>query len=136
NSSAPSPTVLLYDDGSSGPAEVAPTLDLASRVTAQAMAVRVLRMFARRDLPADRWFKNLAPYLTPQAADAYQYSDPTGAPSTEVLDTGRFLPDSTAALAKVSVHTRAGVYLVLLTRNSEQRSWRVDRLVPPENVGD
>ncbi len=132
------PTRQLFDDGSSGPIDLGPTftLDLVSRSTAVTTAVRVMKLYSRRDVSASRWFKDLAPYLTPQAAEVYQYSDPTGAPTTEVLDSGTFLPESSPQLARVSVKTKAGVYLVLLTRNSQQKSWRVDRLISPENAGD
>ena len=45
-------------------------------------------------------------------------------------------PASTPLVARVSVPTDAGVYLVIMARTDESPTWLADRIMPPEGQGD
>ncbi|MGL5929309.1 MAG: hypothetical protein ACRCY8_10255 [Dermatophilaceae bacterium] len=132
----PAPTGVpeQYDDGRTG--APAPGSTLALHETARTDALdrgrTVMSLFARRTVSAERWRTDLAPYLTTQAALAYQYVDPRNVPPTKVTGTVTLTPASTPLVARVAVPTDAGVYLVILSRTDESPTWLADRIMPPE----
>ena len=70
---APTDVPEQHDDGSIGtpmPGSTL-TLDEASRDSAIERGQTVMSLFARRAVDATQWQADLAPYLTPQAAQAY-----------------------------------------------------------------
>lgn len=111
-------------------------LDDEARRVALAMGTEVMRRFARRDIDADTWYNELVPYLTIQAALDYKNTDPANVPPTAVTGEARLTPASSEQVARVSVPTNAGVYLVILSRNPDLPDWRADRIMPPEGYGD
>lgn len=116
---------------------IVPTAD-PDRNEASATARKVMTLFARRTVDADRWIKDLRPWLTPQAAEDYSYTDPANVPATKVTGTPKVIPTDSATLARVHVPTDAGTYLVVLTR-ADSATWKVARITPPETeaeVGD
>jgi hypothetical protein len=135
---APSTIPEQYDDGSTGtPLPGATlTLDRASRTSALTTGKQVMALFARRNVSADRWINDLSPYLTAQAAQAYQYVDPRNVPPTKITGQVKLTPASTSFVARVSVPTDAGVYLVILSRTDDSPTWLADRIMPPEGSGD
>lgn len=151
SSSAPGPVVVptgltpaptdvpeQYDDGSTGlpmPGSTL-TLDAAARTSALDTGKQVMSLFARRDVSADQWWTDLAPYLTPKATQAYKYTDPRNVPPTKITGNPTLTPASTPLVGRVSVPTDAGVYLVILSRADESPKWLADRIMPPEGAGD
>ncbi len=136
----PAPTGVpeQHDDGSTGtpvPGSTL-TLDQASRDSAIERGQTVMSLFARRDVEATQWQADLAPYLTPPAAQAYQYVDPANVPPTKITGPVTLTPASTPLVARVSVPTDAGVYLVIMARTDESPTWLADRIMPPEGQGD
>lgn len=122
------------DDRTREPA-IVPTSD-RDRTTAASTATTVMSLFARRDVSADRWIKDLTPLLTPQAAEDYAYTDPANVPATKVTGPAKVVPTDSATLARIHIPTDAGTYLVVLTRDTDS-AWRVARITPPETeVGD
>ena len=135
---APTDVPEQHDDGSTGtpmPGSTL-TLDQASRDNAIERGETVMSLFARREVEATQWQADLAPYLTPQAAQAYQYVDPANVPPTKITGPVTLTPASTPLVARVSVPTDAGVYLVIMARTDESPTWLADRIMPPEGQGD
>lgn len=119
-------------DGLSDGLEV-PSQAPVDRVTADAArdrAVAALRAFAATDGDAAAWWVALQPYLSVQAVDAYEGTDPALVPVHEV-GTGRVLPGCTAVSCGVAVDTDAGTYTVAMTRPGEPDAvWVVSRFIP------
>jgi len=135
---APSDVPEQHDDGSTGtpmPGSTL-TLDEASQASAIERGQTVMSLFARRAVEPTQWQADLAPYLTPQAAQAYQYVDPANVPPTKITGPVTLTPASTPLVARVSVPTDAGVYLVIMARTDESPTWLADRIMPPEGQGD
>ena len=136
-SPAPATGVEMLDDGTTVE-HVPPTIhtwDAAAGPAAAATAEAAMRLFARRDVPAAQWWTELAPLLSPAAAQPYRHTDPARVPATQITGTTKVLTSSVPAVARVSVPTNAGVYLVILSRN-ETGGWQVERFTPPEGPGD
>lgn len=135
---APTDVPEQYDDGSTGTPMPGSTLTLgaAARTSALDTGKQVMTLFARREVSADQWWTDLAPYLTPKATQAYKYTDPRNVPPTKITGNLTLTPASTPLVARVSVPTDAGVYLVILSRVEESPQWLADRIMPPEGAGD
>ena len=135
---APSNVPEQHDDGSTGTPMPGSTLALddAARASAIERGTKVMTLFARREVSAQQWQAALAPYLTPQAAVAYQYVDPKNVPPTKITGQVTLTPASRPLVARVSVPTDAGVYLVILSRSDQSPTWLADRIMPPEGRGD
>lgn len=135
---APSTVPEQHDDGSTGTPLPGSTLvlDAAAKASAIERGKTVMTLFARRTVSSTQWHADLAPYLTPQAATAYQYVDPANVPPTKITGPVTLTPASTPLVARVSVPTDAGVYLVIMSRSDESPTWLADRIMPPEGSGD
>lgn len=112
-----------------------PTAD-PDRAEAASVAQKVMVLFARPGVDATRWMKDLEPYLSPQAQQDYQGSNPANVPARKVTARAAVVATDSARLARVHVPTDAGVYLVVLSRSPGDPTWRVERITPPEEVGD
>lgn len=117
-STASSPSGLLADE--------------VSEETAKAAAVAGMAAYARPDLPYDQWWAGLEPLLSGQAIPAYQTVDPVNIPVTRVTGEANLPSWDTPRIARVSVPTDAGVYLVIVSRNEADPVWRIERITPPE----
>lgn len=137
-SRAPSDVPQQRDDGSTGTPMTGSklTLDEAAKAEALERGVKVMTLFARRDVSAEQWLNDLVPYLTPQGAMDLRYVDPANVPPTEVTGPAELIPGAIPIYAEVSVPTNAGEYLVIMTRNDESPVWLAARILPPEGFGD
>jgi hypothetical protein len=108
-----------------------PTTD-PDRSQAVARAVHVMKLFCQRHLKREEWFAQLEPYLTEQAAIDFSYTQPYKVRFTKVIDEGKVVPTDSAWLARIHVNTDSGIYLVVVTRTTPDRQWRVARIIPPE----
>ncbi len=137
-SPAPSGLPEMRDDGSTGSRLPGSTLvlDDTSRSDAIAAATKVMGLFARRSVSAEQWWNDLVPLMTAPAAQAYKGTDPANVPPTKVTAAGKVTPASTPLVARVSVPTDAGVYLVILSRTDQSPNWLTERITPPEGAGD
>ena len=95
-----------------------------------------MTLFARRAVSAARWWNDLVPLMTSRAAQAYKYTDPRNVPPTKITGDVNLTPASTPLVARVSVPTDAGVYLVILSRTDADPTWLAERIMPPEGAGD
>ncbi len=137
---APAPGVVpeQHDDGSTGTLRPGSTLalDEIARAKAETTAVQVMTRFARRTVSADQWWNDLAPLMTPKAAQAYRYTDPANVPPTKVTGPANVTTASIPLVARVGVPTDAGIYLVILSRTDQSPDWLAERITPPEGPGD
>lgn len=123
------------EDGEFASPAAAPTADPASDAAAVAAAEAAMQAFTRRDVGAVVWSRGLLPLLTPAAQAAYEGTDPSNVPARAVTGPGALAASPSAFLARVSVPTDAGAYLVLLVRSGAGAPWLVERLTPPETAG-
>ena len=106
-------------------------LDGPDRASARQSAVAVMRAYARPGASPARWWARLAPYLSPEARTAYEGTEPSRIPARLVTGPATLTSSSLPALARVSVPTDVGAYLVILSR-TPATSWQIERLIPPE----
>lgn len=103
----------------------------------QGVAVAFMRLYARPTVDAATWWRDLSEYFTPQASIDYQTVDPANIPAKKVTGQAKLLPSSSPNLARAHVMTDYGTYLVIMSRGAEDPTWKVARVVPPEEgVGD
>lgn len=119
----------------SGPSS-SPTWNSAARLSARSTATRAIRLYVRQDVSAEKWWSDLEPLLTTNAAQAYEGTDPTWGSQVKVTGRGKVLDGGSAYLARVHFPTNHGTYLVLLSRASATDPWLVERFTPPEDRGD
>lgn len=100
----------------------------AARRTARA----AMSAYARPHAGPARWWQDLSPLLSPEARTAYTGTDPAGIGVRTVTGPAALAPSSLPALARVSVPTDVGVYLVVLSRTPQASGWRVERFIAPE----
>lgn len=112
------------------PAGASPTWDRASREDAAATAVEVMTAFARPELQQGRWWRDLAPMLTPSARTTYQYVAVENVPAREVRGEGEVVDDSSPYLTSIEVKTDVGTYTVLLARTGQDAPWLAERIEP------
>ncbi len=97
---------------------------------ATSAARRVVALWARPDLTAEAWWRNLEPLLSASAQQAYAWTDPTTVPRLEVLS-AQVADDATATTPTytvVDVDTTRGVIAVTLTRTTVESGWVMDRM--------
>lgn len=95
-----------------------------------------MRLFARPDVPAGTWWEDLEPYLSPAAQEAYYATDPANVPVTKVTGDVELVDASNELVAIAHLPTDHGLYAVTLSRSPERPAWAVERITPPEDVGD
>ena len=110
--------------------EASPTWDKASRDAATRAAKDVLTAFARPDVPQARWWRDLAPTLTPTARETYKYVAVENVPVREVRGKGRVVDDSSPYLATIEFKTDAGSYTILLSRTGQGAPGLAERIEP------
>lgn len=125
-----------YDDGKDATPQPRLTLDEPARASAIETGTKAMQLYSRRNVSAEKWWADLVPLMTQQAAQAYRGTDPKRVPPLKITGTGKLTPASRPLSARVSVPTSLGEYLVILARTEEAPMWRVDRIVPPESMGE
>lgn len=132
---APSGTELDEEGGKTTVEPMpAPPWDADQRAAAIATAVAALTAFARPDLSSTDWWAAVAPLLTSQAQQDYQYVDPASIPAHQVTGAGTIVDESSRYAVSVSVPSDAGTYTIVLTRQNGEAPWRVARFTPPEGA--
>lgn len=105
----------------------APTWTGADAAATRALALNLLRVMAR-DVPADAWLTDVAPFLTAGGQAAAYGTDPATIPFRDVRDAQVGSPSP--YLAEAVVDTDAGFYSVLMVRAGAGAPWLVDRWEP------
>jgi hypothetical protein len=111
-----------------------PTDDAASDQAALEVGTAAVTAFARPDLPAEQWWAELAPLLSPAATEAYVGTDPAEVPAHAVTGPAWSGESESTFLALTFVPTDAGDYAVLMVRDGGGAPWLVERisLVPAD----
>lgn len=96
-------------------------------------ARHALVLYARPHKRVGAWYRQLQPYLSTAARQAYLGTDPANVPVSRVRSHGRVTRHLGQRLAWVRFRTDVGRYTVVLSRHAGQRRWQVDRFVPARN---
>lgn len=128
---APTPGPAVVPAPTAGPPLL---LDRAAARAARQTAMAALSAYARPHASATGWQARLWPHLSVAAREAYLGTDPATIVVRTVTGPARLTGSSLPALARVSVPTDAGIYLVVLSRSPDRPRWQVERFIPPEVV--
>ncbi|RGE19086.1 hypothetical protein [Leucobacter sp. wl10] len=109
-----------------------PEAGAQSQDDAIAAATKVMETFARPQLSDDNWWRDMLPLLSQQGAHAYEGTDPTLIPVTQVTGAGKILEGSTEVLLIVRIPTDNGPYNITLTRPDTSSPWLAERIRPAE----
>ncbi len=107
-------------------------LDEASRSAALELAETAMGLFARPDVPNEVWWADLEPVLSARGAAAYVTVDPARIPVRQVSGPADLPGWTTPEVARVSVPTDVGSYLIIVSRSDADPVWRVERFIAPE----
>lgn len=137
----PSPAQGSTDDPDSGYGSVddltsspttKPTWDDQVDASAARTAQEVMVAFARPNLTPESWFAGVQPHLAPEVQEDYRYVDPANISPTKVVGAPKVVRTSSSDLARVSVPTDAGVWVVVLSRTASGGRWLVVDLISPD----
>lgn len=90
-----------------------------------------MRLYARPQVAAVQWSKDVSRFWSEQAREAYTDIDPRQIPAHRVTGS-KVVPTDSAKLARIHVMTDAGTYLIILVRDATDREWKVERVVVPD----
>ena len=114
---------------SSSPASSSP----ATVEEPEAVAAKVMDLFARPEMPERRWFTDLLPYLTDDYADQAQYTDPARVPFDKVKGEPTASGDEhNPQVVTVAFKTNDGPWQVVMVQDSPGESWLVEAIEPNE----
>lgn len=122
-------TPPVFDDDESPQAAPTPARD--SEADAIDVADKLMTAYARPTVSATEWMNGVTPYLSQSGATAYEGTDPSQIPVTEVTGKGSVQPAATAYALNVAVPTNKGTYIVALTRSDTSSPWLADRILVP-----
>lgn len=111
------------------------TADPAARSEA-VVARQVLLTWARPTVPAEQWWDDLEPMLSPSAREAYAYTDPSILPALKITGTPTVEKSTVTTWALVWFPTNDGRYGVQLSRTSETAAWTMSRIWFPGTAPD
>lgn len=141
-SQARTPTVTASPDAAEGsPApvtsatEAAPVDDEAApalnvEADTLAIATAAVTAFCRPSLDYDTWIAELYPFLSQQAAVAYETADPANVPCTTLTGAASVWDGDGAFTMRILVPTDAGEYSVYVHRTVETGPWAVEQITP------
>ncbi|QHC68846.1 hypothetical protein GSU68_19200 (plasmid) [Rathayibacter sp. VKM Ac-2759] len=132
-SSTPAPTTTTTP--SAAPTEVAPsdaeiTADASAEAATVSLATSAVTAFCRPTLDYDTWTAELYPFLSQQAAVAYETVDPANVPCTTLTGAARVRDGDGAYTMRILVPTDAGEYSVYVHRTVETGPWAVEQITP------
>lgn len=106
----------------------------AAESDALATATKAMGYFAHPDSGEPKWFDDLKPFLTPDAAESLSYTDPQNVPVHAVKGAGTLVKDPTNPFgAVVEFSTDAGTYSVQVVRSGDAAPWQVAAIAPVGN---
>lgn len=95
------------------------------------VAIKVMDLFARPNIPERRWFIDLLPYLTEEYADEAQYIDPARVPLTKVNANPTTSQDEhMPQMVIVRFSTNDGPWQVVLVQDHDAEPWLVQAIEP------
>lgn len=97
------------------------------------VAVKVMDLFARPDMPERRWFTDLLPYLTDDYADEAQYVDPARVTVNKVKPRPKASQDEhNPQVVTVAFKTNDGPWQVVMVQDQDGEPWLVEAIEPNE----
>lgn len=112
------------------PVDAEPVPEPGVENDALALAVAAVTAFCRPALDYDTWISELYPFLTQQAAVAYETVDPANVPCTVLTGDARVRDGDGTFTIRVLVPTDAGDYSVYAHRTVETGPWAVEQITP------
>ncbi|MCJ1685329.1 hypothetical protein [Rathayibacter sp. VKM Ac-2928] len=109
-------------------AEPAPALDVEADTLA--IATAAVTAFCRPSLDYDTWIAELYPFLSQQAAVAYETVYPANVPCTTLTGAASVRDGDGAFTMRILVPTDAGEYSVYVHRTVETGPWAVEQITP------
>lgn len=99
----------------------------------EAVAVKVMDLFARPEMPERRWFTDLLPYLTDDYADQAQYTDPARVTVNKVRPRPKASQDEhNPQVVTVAFKTNDGSWQVVMVQDQDGEPWLVEAIEPNE----
>lgn len=99
----------------------------------EAVAVEVMDLFARPDVPERRWYTDLLPHLSEEYAEDAQYIDPANVRVNDVLPGPALVRERDNPLTVTAeFSTNAGPWSVLLHRVGQDDPWLVEAIQPTD----
>ena len=139
-SETPVPTDYQFSQapGPQAPEPPAPNPGASWTETAKAdaltTATKAMGLFAQPESGEPKWFQNLKPYLTADAAESLSYTDPSNVPVRQVLGAGILVTDPGNPFgAVIKFSTDAGTYAVQVVRIGDAAPWQVATIAPAGN---
>ena len=129
---APAPTPFT-SPATPQPAPSTLSLSPEDRAAARRVAVATMHDYVQTQRHPRTWWTALEPHLSAAARKDYAGTDPATIGAARLTGPATVTPASLPALARVTVPTNTGSYLLLLTPSGAQR-WVVERIMAPEVV--
>lgn len=99
----------------------------------EAVAVEVMGLFARSDVPERRWYTDLLPHLSEEYAEDAQYIDPANVRVNKILSGPVLVRERDNPLTVTAeFSTNAGPWSVLLHRVGQDDPWLVEAIQPTD----
>lgn len=106
----------------------------AAEKDALVTATQAMAAFANPMAGGPKWFEDLKPYLTPETAESFSYTDPHNVPVRAVKGPGTLIKDAANPFgAVVQFFTDAGMYSVQVVRIGDGAPWQVAAIAPTGN---
>lgn len=112
------------------PVDAEPAPEPGLETDALALAAAAVTAFCRPALDYDTWIRELYPFLTQQAAVAYETVDPSNVPCTSLTGDARVRDGDGTFTIRVLVPTDSGEYSVYVHRTAETAPWGVEQITP------
>jgi hypothetical protein len=126
---APAPTESI-PSAEAAASDAEPTPDPSVETDTIGLAMNAATAFCRPSLDYDTWIAELYPFLSQQAAVAYETVDPANVPCTSLTGAATVRDGDGAFTMRVLVPTDAGEYSVYVHRTTESTPWAVDQITP------
>ena len=94
------------------------------------LALNAVTAFCRPSLDYNTWIAELYPFLSQQAAVAYETVDPANVPCTTLTGAALVRDGDGAFTMRILVPTDAGEYSVYVHRTVETGPWAVEQITP------
>lgn len=112
------------------PQDAEPSADPTVTTDTLQIATDVVTAFCRPALEYETWIAELYPFLSQQAAVAYETVDPVNVPCTALTGTATVRDGDKAFTMRILVPTDAGEYSVYVHRPTESTPWAVEQITP------
>lgn len=126
---APAPSESIPSTEASA-SDAEPTPDPSVETDTIDLALNAATAFCRPSLDYNTWIAELYPFLSQQAAVAYETVDPANVPCTTLTGAASVRDGDGAFTMRILVPTDAGGYSVYVHRTVETGPWAVEQITP------